>query len=161
MDDNLQFWQNQLENARTSDNRELEGVSLTNLGAIYYELKESVIAIESCHQGLLIFQEIGDREKGIWVLNNIGTYYFALDQYDKAVEAYITAIELSRSIGTLVREGLVWKSLGHTYRSMRQYNRAIEAFHQAIRVFQETYAKDEAEEVFQLLQEAPKECDRL
>lgn len=161
MDDNLQFWQNQVENARTSGNRELEGVSLTNLGAVYYELDKKVLAIESCYQGLLIFQEIGDREKGIWVLNNIGTYYFALDQYDKAVEAYITAIELSRSIGTLVREGWVWKSLGRTFRSMQQYDHAIEAVQQSIRVFQETNAQDEAGEVMQLLQEIQQERDRL
>jgi tetratricopeptide (TPR) repeat protein len=161
MDDNLQFWQTHLENARASGNRELEGLSLTNLGAVYHEINESVMAIESCYQGLLIFKEIGDRERGVWVLNNIGTYHNKLDQYDMAVEAYITAIRLSRSIGTLVREGWVWKSLGSTYHSMQQYDQAIEAFQQSVRVFQETYAKDEAGEVMQLLQEIQQERDLL
>jgi tetratricopeptide (TPR) repeat protein len=157
---NLQSWQQQLESARASGDRELEGVSLTNLGSVYYELNESVLAIESSYQGLLIFQEIGDRERGIWALNNIGTYHNKLDQYDKAVEAYTMAINLSRSIGTLVREGWIWKSLGRTYRLMRQYDQAIEAFQQAIKVFQETSSKDETEEVRQLLTEIQQERDQ-
>ncbi len=159
-EENLKLWQNQLESARASGDRELEGVALTNLGAIYTSLGEYNRGLELYQQGMLIFQELGDRSKEIWVLNNIGTAYKELEQYDRAVEAYLRAIAIARSQGTLVREGWVWRNLGHTYRSMRQYDRAIEAFGQAVRVFQNTNAQDELADVTRLLQEVQRERER-
>lgn len=159
-DQNPQYWQNQLERARASGERELEGVAITNLGAIYTSLGEYNRGLELYQQGMLIFQELGDRSKEIWVLNNIGTAYKQLEQYDRAVEAYLRAIAIARSQGTLVREGWVWRNLGHTYRSMKQYDKAIQAFGQAVRVFQNTNAQDELADVTRLLQEVQRERDR-
>ena len=93
------MWQHYLANAKLSGDRYSEAVAVTNLGAIYDALEQYNEALESYHQGLVIFREMGDRSKEIWVLNNIGTTYNTLAQYDKAVEAYQSAVAIEMPLG--------------------------------------------------------------
>ena len=118
-DNDLSFWQFQLDNAQTIRDRELEAVALTNLGASYEASQQHHRAIDKYQQAILIFQELGDLNREIWALNNLGTTYYRLELYNRAVTVYLQALTASRAAGALVREGWVLRSLGHTYPTFR------------------------------------------
>ena len=153
----LQQLQNLLKEARGIGDRDCEGGALTNLGSLYASVEQYDRAFELYHQGLTIFQDLGNLRNQVWVLNNMGSAHCHLAQYDRAIAAYQNAIVAAQLAGRLVREGWVWRNLGHAYREISQYEKAIESFQRAVQVFRARGSREEEMQVIDLIEEAQQE----
>jgi CHAT domain-containing protein len=81
----LEKFQTALNIYKQIGDREGEGTTLNNIGAVYKVLGQYSKALETYQQSLVISKEIGDREGEGTTLNNIGFVYEALKQSESAI----------------------------------------------------------------------------
>ena len=134
----INYYQQALDIARETGNRNREGAWLGGLGNIYRTLGQTEKAIEHYQQALAIARETGNRgNEGAW-LGSLGNIYRTLGQTEKAIEHYQQALAIARETGNRGNEGAWLGNLGNIYRTLGQTGRAIEHYQQALAIARET-----------------------
>jgi tetratricopeptide (TPR) repeat protein len=80
----LQYMHKQLALARTSNNKNLQGWSMTNIGSVHSMRGDADSALYYYDHSLEIARGGDDYDLIITNLDNIGTYYSTMGEYDKA-----------------------------------------------------------------------------
>ncbi|HKG79316.1 MAG TPA: tetratricopeptide repeat protein [Pyrinomonadaceae bacterium] len=123
--------------ARQLQDREGEGVALSNLGNAYRNLGETRRAIHFLEQALLIDRELGDRRGEGVDLGNLGNAYFRLDETRRAIQFYEQALLIDREIGHRRGEGNALGGLGSAYFTLGETRRAIQFYEQRLTIARE------------------------
>jgi len=126
--------QNQLSSAlslleffKQSGNRATEAAMLSQIGALYFELKQPDNAIASHQQALKIYRAIGDVSGVGNAFYNLGLVYALSNQSDKAFTAFQTALQFARQVGNRNQESKLIGNLGLLVQS--QYPELAIAFY--------------------------------
>ncbi|NJL80786.1 MAG: tetratricopeptide repeat protein [Richelia sp. SM2_1_7] len=90
--------------ARETNNKRVEGVTLSNLGQIYANQGKYEQAITTFQTSLKISSAINDISSQASTLINLGSTYHFLGQRDKAIENYQQSLKLAQNIGDKQRE---------------------------------------------------------
>ncbi|MDM8548956.1 CHAT domain-containing tetratricopeptide repeat protein, partial [Desulfobacterales bacterium HSG2] len=114
-----------------------EGLALTNIGVVYYDLGQYDKALTYYGQALAIDREIGDRRGEGSDLSNIGVVYGNLGQYDKALTYYGQALAIRKEIGDRRGEGSDLSNIGVVYGNLGQYDKALTYHGQALAIRKE------------------------
>ena len=75
------------------------GRSLNLIGAAYYTLGQYTQAQGHWEQALNIFQELGNKQQHLLLLNNLGAIADAIGDHETALLRYQNALEIARDIG--------------------------------------------------------------
>ncbi|MGB0383827.1 MAG: tetratricopeptide repeat protein [Ardenticatenaceae bacterium] len=128
----LEAYQVALNNFQASGSRELEGITLNNIGTVYENQGKYEKALEEYEQALFIRREVGDRAGEGTTLNNIGTAYHDQGKYEQALEQYQQALFITREVGDRAGEGATLNNIGEVYRAQGKYKQALEQYKQAL-----------------------------
>ncbi|MCC6170379.1 MAG: tetratricopeptide repeat protein [Caldilineaceae bacterium] len=123
--------------ARTSKERQVEGVFLGSLGTTYVYLGAYSTAIRHFEQALAIARESGDRRSEGNRLNNLAGSHLYLSQYQKATQYYEQALAIARETGDRETEGNCLGNLGNIHFGLSQFRQAIEYHQQALIIHRE------------------------
>ncbi len=126
-----------LETFKGSGNRQLEGKTLNNIGAVYRNSGRYREALKAYEEALVVWREVDDRASDGTTLNNIGAVYFVQGRYGEALLAYQQALAIAREVDNRAGEGMVLNNIGGVYDSQGRYTTAIEIYHQALAIQQE------------------------
>jgi len=133
----LQSWQAALKIYRNIGDRDKEGGTLLNLGAVYFSLGQHQRSIELFRQSLQIAREIQDPSGEANALHNLASVYTSLKQYQQAIEPYQQAIAIKRAIGDRAGEADSLSNLGTVYINLQQYEQVIELYGQSLAIYRE------------------------
>jgi len=114
-----------------------EGVTLNNIGAVYYSQARYAEALENYQQALAIRREVGDRVGEAATLANIGAVYRDQTRYAEALDASQQALAISREVGDRAGEGTMLNNIGGVYRSQGRYAEALDTLQQALAIRRE------------------------
>jgi len=120
----LTYHQLCLEIARNHDCIRAKGLAFLNLGNIYGNLKDRLVALENFHQANLIFQKIGDTKNILLTFNNIGWQHVVLENYDSAEYIFNQALPLAHRENSKILPYL-YDNLGESFFMQKQYDKAI------------------------------------
>jgi tetratricopeptide (TPR) repeat protein len=115
--------------AQTSDARKAEADRLFQQGLQQGQTSQFQAALESFHQALAIYREIGDRQREGRTLSNLAEVYLLLGNSAKTIEYLQQSLPLLREIGDRLGEARSLGSLGNAYLLLGSYAQAI-AYHQ-------------------------------
>ncbi|MEB3831783.1 CHAT domain-containing protein [Phormidium sp. CCY1219] len=94
-------------------------------------------ALETFHQALAIFRELGDRQSVGETLNQIGIISARLGQYAEALQFYQQGLDIAHDIGDRNLEGTILHNLAFVYQSRGQYAEALQFYQQALDIARE------------------------
>ncbi len=123
--------------ARRLQDREGEGVALSNLGNAYRNLGQTRRAIQFFEQALLIDREIGDRRGEGVDLGNLGNAYFTLDETPRAIQFFEQALVIHREIGDSRGEGNVLFNVSLALDQLGERTQAVQHAEQALAIFEQ------------------------
>jgi tetratricopeptide (TPR) repeat protein len=109
-----------------------EGISLTNIGGVYWNLGQYSQALNYYQQALAVSREIGDRSGEGYILSSMGGVYSNQGDYTQALTLYQQALAIRREIGDKAGEGNTLNSMAGVYYSLGQYPQALEFYQQAV-----------------------------
>lgn len=118
--------------AREAGNRQYEGSSLNNLGAICLTVGDYEKAIVYLEQAILLQRETGNKRGEGSNLNNFGTAYLLLGDLKKAEDYYIRALALRREIKDRRGEAFALNNLGQVFLRSGDMAKASDYFGQAL-----------------------------
>ncbi|MEZ4829856.1 MAG: tetratricopeptide repeat protein [Bacteroidia bacterium] len=126
-----------LDIARETGNRQLEATVLAELGDVYYYIGDYRGAREYGEKGLLIAREIGDKSGEGRTLNNIGQTYSARGDYKTAFKYLEDSLRISREIGNKSGQGMTFNNIGEIYYDQGDYETALQYLEQSLRLSRE------------------------
>ena len=126
----LEYLQEALELARSSNERILESDILNNLGGTYFLTSQYAAAIDHLAQALNVFSELRDFEGMVPALSNLGLVYTNLGDFPKALELLLQAYRIVKHelhdpkllSDCLVNVGNLHQSI-HNHRASQKYLR--------------------------------------
>lgn len=124
--------------AQQLQNREAEGVHLSNLGNACLTLGQYEQAISYYQQGLTLIDTPGNEENLGMTLANIATAYRNLGQYEQAIEYNRRALEIAQRVGDKRIEGNRLGNIGNVYYSLGRHREAPDHYKKALVISQET-----------------------
>ncbi len=133
----LAKWQQGLELAKQSGDRQAVESLLTNLGVAHYQLGQYEQAVEYFHQALALNEELKNRRGEADNLNNLGLNYYYLGKYDKSPDYFQRALTLNRELKNRPGEADNLNNLGLVYHDLGQYDRTREYYQQALVISRE------------------------
>lgn len=128
----LEAFQVSLQVFRQNGNRELEGVTLDNLGQVYAIRRETAQALACYQQSLEIWRQLRRLDSEAETLHRIGLAHEGQGNFRKAQEAYQQALEIQRQVGFWAQAGRSLNSLGRIQQALGNYAEAMEAFERAL-----------------------------
>ena len=111
------------------------------LGSVHNSLGQYQKAIDFYQQGLLIKQQIGDRNGEAYAFNGLGTAYDGLEDYQQAIGFLQQALSVSKQIGDRYSEGYALENMGLAFSKLNQTELAIVFYKQSVNVH-ESIRKD-------------------
>ncbi|AFY74578.1 hypothetical protein Syn7502_02616 [Synechococcus sp. PCC 7502] len=118
--------------AQVPTDQSLEAKRLLQEGLDYLDINKYAEALQSFHQSLQIYQQIGDRQGIGDVFNNLGITYNRVGQYQKAVEFHQKALAIRKENNDLGGEGTSLNNIGNGYFRLGQYQKAIDLYQQSL-----------------------------
>lgn len=132
----LKFYQEALAVLKTIDDKidkkNLEGVTLHNIGIVYLEQGKYELALKFLHEALTIIKPLGDKESEGVILSNIGKVYFEQGKYEIAWDFYQQALVIVQEFGDNADEGKALKNIGYLLEKQNQPELAIVFFKQSV-----------------------------
>jgi tetratricopeptide (TPR) repeat protein len=126
-----------LNEARDTDDRQGEARSLDNLGVVARHLGEYETAQEYHQQSLAIFRDIGDRWGEAQSLGNLGVVAGNLGEYEDAKEYIQQSLAVERDIGDRQGEAEDLSYLGVFAKNLGEYETAQEYHQQSLAIFRD------------------------
>jgi signal transduction histidine kinase len=118
---------------KTTNNKRFINQCITNIGSLYFDLKQFTIAETYFAQCLASATENKD-EAGIgYALYTIGNCYQAMRQDDKALDYLKRSLAIRQKLGDVNGTGLVQRALGIVYDHNKQYPLAIASLEDALK----------------------------
>jgi tetratricopeptide (TPR) repeat protein len=112
--------------------RNLNGIIRQNLGIAAATAGNEIEALEHFRAALTDFEQGGDDQATLWVLNNMGNLYTRMRAYDKADRALHGALELARMLGDAASEGIVEENRARLLLATGKLDAAQEAAERAL-----------------------------
>lgn len=112
-----------------------ETTRLNNMAAVYFNLGDLELALETFLQVLPLVREVGDQDGEATALNNIGEVYRRQGDADAALHAYEEAILLWRNLGDISNEATVLNNVGMVYRQLGDNGEALAHYQRALAVW--------------------------
>jgi tetratricopeptide (TPR) repeat protein len=121
-----------LANERRLSHRRGQAVSLTNLGVVHGNLRQTEASVESYQQALEISREIGDKRGEGVALSGLGDNWKLLGERGRSVLYYQLALDAHRAAGDEFGEAGVLLSLSQAYFAFGQTGEAVKHSRQAL-----------------------------
>ncbi|MEP7142039.1 MAG: tetratricopeptide repeat protein [Ferruginibacter sp.] len=102
-----------------------KGLSLKQIGAIYFETGDLTNALDYYHQSLILTKKTGDKWGEAGCLDSIGVIHLKLSEHDKALEFCSLALTISQSVGDKKGQSNALFHLGDIYKELAEYNKAL------------------------------------
>ncbi|PJF37568.1 MAG: hypothetical protein CUN55_21405, partial [Phototrophicales bacterium] len=74
--------------------------SIASLGAAYFRLGETHLAIECCKEVVKLAAEAGDKDYQSLALSRLGITYRSIGRIDEALETFEQALEVARAVNS-------------------------------------------------------------
>lgn len=109
-DEAIKHFENSLQLAIKTSNREGEAMALNRLGNVFQLKTNYLQALDYYLSALDINKRIGNQAEVARTLGNLANVYSVIGQYQRSIEHFLEALNIHESMGE--REGLAWTSLG-------------------------------------------------
>jgi len=109
-----------------------EANTLSQIGAIYFELSENQKALDYYSQAVPLHRSVGNGIEEGRALNNIGNAYLRLGQMQKALDYYNQALPVTRKTKDQIEEASSLVYIGRAYTGMGEPRRALEYLDQGL-----------------------------
>ena len=130
----IEKYQEALELYRRASDRQGEAEALSNIGVIYYSLREPQKALEKYNEALPILRTTGDRRGEATTLINISLVYRLLGEMQKALEKYTEALAILRAVGDRWMEAFVLHAIGNVYDSLGELQKSLETHNETLAI---------------------------
>ena len=144
--DALRYMQHSVDLRRPLGPSHRLGVSVNNLGDVYFGLGDLDAAAECYAEAREIFREIGGYGEG-HALHNLGRVFLRQRRLDDAVTNCTEAVRKHRAAGDLAGEAIAFKHLGEAYELTGNTEQARAAWTTALAIFEEIGDHAQAAEV--------------
>jgi DNA-binding SARP family transcriptional activator len=144
--DALRYMQHSVDLRRPLGPSDRLGVSVNNLGDVYFGLGDLDAAAECYAEAREIFREIGGYGEG-HALHNLGRVYLRQRRLDDAVTNCTEAVRKHRAAGDLAGEAIAFKHLGEAYELTGNTEQARASWTTALAIFEEIGDHAQAAEV--------------
>ncbi|MGA1410399.1 MAG: tetratricopeptide repeat protein [Prochlorotrichaceae cyanobacterium] len=122
----IEFHQQYLGLARSTEDQKGEAASLGNLGNAYRSIGNYRKAIECFERTLELTKTIGDRKGEANAYGGLGNAYYCLENYGKAIECFEKYLDRAQTISDRQGEANAYAGLGNAYYSLGGYSKALE-----------------------------------
>jgi tetratricopeptide (TPR) repeat protein len=126
----------------TNPQRKIEADNLYQQAEQHYRHSQFREALKILEQVVVIYREVGEKEKESITLSSMGVIYRNLGEYAKAQEYYQQALKIRQQIGDKAGEGTILGNIGAFYYSLGDYNKALKYYQQALGIHQQIGNKD-------------------
>jgi DNA-binding SARP family transcriptional activator len=144
--DALRYMQHSVDLRRPLGPSNQLGVSVNNLGDVYFRLGDLDAAAECYAEAREIFREIGGYGEG-HALHNLGHVFVRQHRPDDAVASCTEAIRMHRAAGDLAGEAAAFNFLGQAYKLTGNTEEARAAWTTALTIFEQVGDHARAAEV--------------
>ncbi len=132
----IQFAEEALALAISTNNKNFIGKANMTIGAAYYAQSNYVSALKACEKAVEVFRETGNKADLGVVLNTIGVIYKNWGDYQKAIDYYQQNLNLQESIGDTIQMGRAYANIGNIYfyvgidldKALYNYDKSIRFF---------------------------------
>lgn len=114
----------------------------TNLGRIFADKGNNVLAINHYQNALEKAEELGDKKLIAPILKNIGILYVSWKNFEKAIHYYNKAEILAEELGDNELVADCQNNKGIVYEQREEYEKAIRAYKNALNVYSEKNIPD-------------------
>ncbi|MBE9127957.1 MULTISPECIES: CHAT domain-containing protein [unclassified Coleofasciculus] len=118
------------------DDRDEQGLILSNMGVVYRKLGEyqqGIDAFKRAEEMNFLIRNFGQGG----TFNNIGLIYYELGEYQQALDSYQKALAFSQKIHDRAGEGVSLNNMGGAYHKLEKYQQALDSYQQALAIIQE------------------------
>ena len=105
-----------------------------NIGTIYFNQRNFIMAIEYYEKSLKINLEIGDKNLESVCYENQGNAYLMLNDLNKSLEYQEKSLKIARDIGDIRLESACYGNRGSTYLILYNFNKAIEYYDKSLKI---------------------------
>jgi tetratricopeptide (TPR) repeat protein len=137
-------FENSLDSAIDSKNREAEADALHALGNYYFRIDRYDDGLTYYEKALKIRGAIGDRPGVADVTSMVGSTYHELGRYDEAIETMQHVVGLYRELGDAAGQAQAYSSLGEFHQASGHTSEALSAYEDALKLLRDI--GDKAEE---------------
>ncbi len=138
----LTYFQDALELAHKTNDRQAEGHTLVALGQYYIRQFQSYLAKDYFNRARVIAKEIKDKELEGKCIHNLGDVHCDLGEVSQAIKCYEQAGEIARETKDRGSEGNNLAFLGDYLRELGQTTRAIEYCEEALDILREANVRN-------------------
>jgi CHAT domain-containing protein len=117
---------------RATGARQLEALTLEELGFVYRRLNEAQKSLEAFQQALSLWRAIGDRRQEARALGNIGLSYKQRFEYQQALDYYQQALRVARPLGDRALAASLLNDAGHNCFIMGRHQQALDYYQEAL-----------------------------
>ncbi|MGK7893788.1 MAG: tetratricopeptide repeat protein [Xenococcus sp. (in: cyanobacteria)] len=133
----INYYQQWLNIAKETSDRNGEAKSLIGLGNAYNYLGKHYKAIEFLQKSLEIERDIGDLFGEGTSLGNLGITYYCLGQYERAIDLYQQSLDISQKIDDRFGEGFILNNLSKVYYDYGRFWKGYVVGNKARQIFDE------------------------
>jgi tetratricopeptide (TPR) repeat protein len=137
----LKFYQEALAVVKTIDDKidkkNLEAVTLQNIGFVYREQGKYEQALQVLQQALTIIKPLGYKQSEGVTIGNIGEVYFEQGQYELARKYYQQSLVILQEFGDQADRANALNNIGYLLEKQHQPELAIAFFKQSVNVREE------------------------
>jgi class 3 adenylate cyclase/Tfp pilus assembly protein PilF len=126
-------------------NEDAIGMANSNIGFIYFEMKQYEKALKYLEQSLIAFQE---SENIVYSYITIGKVYTKKEEYDKAIDNLDLALNISKDLNIKLGMARALMTKGDTYRSKGDIRSAIKNYIEGIEIAREIEANIDLKEMY-------------
>jgi CHAT domain-containing protein/Tfp pilus assembly protein PilF len=109
-----------------------EGITLNNIGLVYYGLGEQQKALDYYNRAVPLIHAAGDRGAEAITLTNIGAVYGDRGENRKALDYYKQALSLSQAVGDRAQEAITLGGLAQVNADLGEKRKALDYDKQAL-----------------------------
>ena len=125
----IDLFESSLKIAEDLGEKNLEGVTYSNLGICYFSMKDYNKAIEYYKLCLNCMTEEDNMDLKVHVYSCLGDAYFNLNNFKRAIDNYHVCLQVLEEVGDVGRRGIfdsiIYSILSETYSKTGEYENAI------------------------------------
>ncbi len=127
----LRYHEASLEQIRRIGHKQNEAVELSNLGLVYWTLRDYGRAVALMEEGLAVYRSMGNRRGIVGAMDNLSGLYLETGRFEEAHAALDEGLQIARDIGFQHTEALLWVTLARLYLDEGRLEEAERALQEA------------------------------